>query len=132
MKSYTFSKGDRLKSKKALTSLFEHGKKVKNQLFTLVYIENIERKNPIVKLAVSVPKRNVKKAVDRNRLKRLIKEVYRLRQPPFIDGIKDLDAAYDIMLIYHGNVNGTYKDIENKIMLLLNRFSEKLHAENPS
>jgi len=130
MALFAFSRKYSLKSTKSLSDLFEKGQRIKNQLFTLVYIENKERSEPLIKIAFSVPKRKVKKAVDRNRVKRKMKEVYRLHQPIFLENLAGMNSAFDVMLIYHGNKEDSYPDIEHKIILLLNRFSERLCPEN--
>ena len=129
MMSFTFPRKFSLKSTKSLSALFEKGNKIKNQLFTLVYIVNQEREQPRIKTAFSVPKRRVKKAVDRNRIKRKMKEVYRIHQPQLLENMADLDSSYDVMLIYHGNKEDSFQEIENKIILLLKRFNERLSPE---
>ena len=73
----TLGKTERLKSRKLIKKLFEEGISIKNYPFRLVYIAT---ETPPIKSSFSVPKRNFKKAVDRNRIKRLIKEAYRLEK----------------------------------------------------
>ena len=73
----TLGKKERLKSQKLIGRLFEEGISIKIFPFRLIYIVT---EKPLLQSSFSVPKRNFKKAVDRNRIKRLIKEAYRLER----------------------------------------------------
>jgi ribonuclease P protein component len=76
----TLGKKERLKSRKLIGRLFEEGTSIKNFPFRLVYLSTEITSVFSVKASFSVPKRNFKKAVDRNRIKRLIREAYRLEK----------------------------------------------------
>ncbi|WP_291723852.1 ribonuclease P protein component [Bernardetia sp.] len=82
----TFSKKERLSSIKDIEMLFKKG----NSLFVfplkLIFIKKTldeDKKLQPARLLISVPKRNFKKAVDRNRIKRQIREGYRLQKANF-------------------------------------------------
>ena len=68
---------ERLKSRKLIGELYTRGQAVKAYPLRMVYLQIEHHSDFPVKAAVSVPKRNFKKAVDRNRLKRLLRETYR-------------------------------------------------------
>ncbi len=86
---HTLSKQERLSSVKDIETLFKTGKA--NSLFvfplkvvfTLKKIENNQKPVLPARLLISVSKRNFKKAVDRNRIKRQIREGYRLQKSEF-------------------------------------------------
>ena len=68
------------------------------------------------RIIASIPKRNFKKAVDRNRLKRRIKEVWRLNKTE----IEIIDSTFfDLFIIYSAKEEMTYSQIEAKFILLL-------------
>ena len=71
---------EKLKSKKLLDALFSSGKKINGFPIKLVYKPLDFEDDCLIKVGVSVPKRNFKKAVDRNRIKRLMREAYRLNK----------------------------------------------------
>lgn len=71
-----------------------------------------------VKVAFSVPKRNFKKAVTRNLLKRRMREAYR-KNKIFETG---LEGTCSLMFIYSGNKINPYAEIESKIVLTLQHF----------
>ena len=80
MKTYTYPRSEKLKHKIAIGNLFENGKwKMANQL--RVIFLRLDNKQVIEgKFGVSVSKRFFKRAVDRNRIKRLMRECYRLNK----------------------------------------------------
>ena len=120
-KKNTLGKKERLKSKKLIGKLFEEGKSIKKYPFRLVYL--IQDKNSLLKTqaSFSVPKRNFKKAVDRNRIKRLIKEAYRLEQRKIL---QDYNLPLVIMITYLGKKEPIFSDVKENIKELLTLFKE--------
>ena len=74
-------------------------------------------------VGVSVAKRNFKKAPDRNRLKRLMRETYRLQKAIVYD---NLNEPYVFMISYIGKEEKPYQELYSKMNLLLNKFVEKV------
>ena len=120
-KKNTLGKKERLKSKKLIGKLFEEGKSIKKYPFRLVYL--IQDKNSLLKTqaSFSVPKRNFKKAVDRNRIKRLIKEAYRLEQRKIL---QDYNLSLFIMITYLGKKEPIFSEVKENIKELLTLFKE--------
>ncbi|MGB1169104.1 MAG: ribonuclease P protein component [Flavobacteriaceae bacterium] len=114
----TLGKTERLKSKKLIKKLFEEGVSIKNFPFRLVYITT---EKPPIKSSFSVPKRNFKKAVDRNRIKRLIKEAYRLEKKNLF---KTLSFNCVFMITFLGKKEPTFSEAQKKIGELLKLFIE--------
>ena len=114
----TLGKKERLKSRKLIGRLFEEGTSIKNFPYRLVYI--VTEKSSI-QSSFSVPKRNFKKAVDRNRIKRLIKEAYRLEKE---NVFKELNFHYALMITYLGKKEPIFFDAQKKIRELLKLFVE--------
>jgi ribonuclease P protein component len=117
----TYSKIEKLKSKVLIDKLFDEGKSVVAFPLRLVYIAT-EFDEPVkVKCGVSVSKRNFKKAVDRNRVKRLIREVYRLNKNSYFNNIT---TQYALMILYIGNDKPTFKQTDQAMKKLLKKFDE--------
>lgn len=117
-----FQKTERLKSKKLIDSLFMEGKSLKSFPLKLVYVpfENSEKAE--LKVGVSVPKKLIKTAVKRNRIKRLMREVYRKNK--YLVG-NQLTSSHAFMFIYISREEMTYDKLEGSMIKLLKRFSEK-------
>ncbi len=76
--SFSFPKSEKLKSKKTIELLFEEGKTVSKFPIKLFYILTI--KSEIPQAGFAVPKKKINQAVDRNRIKRQLREAYRLQK----------------------------------------------------
>lgn len=113
-----FPKNEKLKSKKHFDQLFSEGKSVNAFPVKLVFvpIENASTH----KTGVSVPKRKFKKAVDRNKLKRLMREAFRKNK--YL--INNTEQKYALLFIYLGKEIATYSEIFSAVEKLLHKFVE--------
>ena len=98
----TFGKDEKLKSKKIIDQLFEEGKSVSNNGFTLVYLVKPLLTFYPAQAGFSVPKKHFKRAVDRNRIKRLMREAYRHNKTPFYEKLAERKQQMAIMFVYKG------------------------------
>ncbi len=80
MKNFQFTKEERLCSKKLLAELFDNGSSFLFYPFRITWQINQEPQKYPVQIVISVPKKRFKKSVDRNLIKRRIKEAYRLQK----------------------------------------------------
>lgn len=119
---FTFNKQEKLKSRKLIKLLFEDGKKIKKYPLLLLFLKVEDDFEHPIKAGFSVPKRNFKRAVDRNKIKRLLRENYRLKKPELY---KQLNENYILMFIYQGNEILDYHTISEKMSDLLAMFLEK-------
>lgn len=96
----TFSKKEKLKSRKLIHELFTEGIVTKSYPIRIRYmIYNGDTHYPI-KVGVSVSKRNFKRAVDRNRVKRMLREGYRLYNIRLKNAIHESNYHLCMMIIY--------------------------------
>ncbi len=116
---YTLGQEERLKSKKLIGKLYEEGKSIKVFPLRMVYVPAKQEMKFPVQVGVSVPKRNFKKAVDRNRIKRLLREVYRKEKQVVYDRVSE---PYVFMISYIAKDEWKYADLEHKMKKLLTLF----------
>lgn len=112
-----FTKAERLSSKKEITALFNEGKSFAISHIRVVYRflpKQEERPNAIL---VSVPKKYFKHAVDRNLLKRRIREAYRLNK----ELLQSMPARVEFMLLYQKRRIATFAEIEEIVKKALER-----------
>ena len=117
----SFSGKEKLKSKKLIEQMFAEGHSVTAFPLRLVYLETSYDDNTAVKTGVSVSKRNFKTAVARNRIKRLLREAYRLNKRVYFNNIT---TQYAFMILYIGNDKPTLKTLETRMKLLFDKFNE--------
>uniref|UniRef100_UPI004049A808 ribonuclease P protein component n=1 Tax=Gelidibacter sp. TaxID=2018083 RepID=UPI004049A808 len=121
--NYTFNKKEKLKSQKLIEQLFAQGQSVVAHPLRMVYIKAEFDEAIKIKAGVSVSKRHFKKAVDRNRIKRLMREAYRLQKAAYFDNIS---GQYALMILYIGKEEIDFKTIYSKMDVLLKKFQEKI------
>ena len=78
--TYSYNSKEKLKSRKLIDELFAKGKSFSVFPVKVFYMPLTEMTNHPIKAGVGVSARNFKKAVDRNRIKRLLRECYRLNK----------------------------------------------------
>lgn len=120
---YTYSKKEKLKSKILIDQLFTEGQSVSVFPLRLVYLGITFNDDVIAKTGVSVSKRNFKTAVDRNRIKRLLREAYRLNKATFFN---NLTTQHAFMILYIGKEKPTFTQIETSMKRLFEKFLNKV------
>lgn len=121
---YRFGKQEHLKSRKTIGKLFQEGKQLKKYPIKLVYLPINFEESIVFKVAFSVPKRNFKRAVDRNHLKRLLREIYRLQKELIATKEKQ---QYALMFIYLSKEKLTFEELKQKMEQLLIKLKEEIH-----
>lgn len=124
----TLSKNERLKSAKQIAEVFDAGRKVKAGPLLLFYTY-WPRQDVATRFGVSVSKRKFKSAVVRNKIKRHIREAYRLQRLSHLSDLPD-SKTYGLFVVYIGNQVPTHATIYKSMGNLLNKL--KQHEVTPS
>ena len=125
MGKYRFRKWERISRKKTVNKLFEGGaKSFCIHPIRMVYAEMEEKVSP-VSVLIAVPKRKIKRAVDRNRIKRQIREAYRTQKNDLIELVKERDKRLIIGFIYVDSELYSSQQIDECINSLLLYLIEK-------
>ncbi|MFC0877019.1 ribonuclease P protein component [Saccharicrinis sp. FJH2] len=119
----TFKKEERLSGKLAVSKLFTSGKSFFLHPFLIYYFPH----DPSVNLTenrilITVSKKNYKRAVHRNLLKRRIREAYRILKPEMTAHLND--KHYDVGLVYISKEIHTFDFIRSKMKKLLEKMAE--------
>lgn len=81
----------------------------------VVYVEKKPESGASAAILLSVPKKKFKRAVKRNRIKRLIRESYRLNKIPFIESLVEKDKGLLIAFLFVGDGLPIYDEIEKSV-----------------
>jgi ribonuclease P protein component len=119
--NFKLPKNERLHSQKLIKELFDKGSSFFLYPFKVMVLDVSSEEKGTHQVLFSVSKKKIKKAVDRNLVKRRIKEAYRLNKSEILSH-KHQNKL--IGLIYVSSEIGTFKFIEQKIRQILSRIAE--------
>lgn len=127
MSDQSFGRNEKLKSSKMIQKLFAEGKANFVHPIKWVYLPvEFEANRPPVQFTVSVSKKTFKRAVDRNLIKRRIREAYRLQKSTFLSLLKENQKSFAVMAIYVGKSTEDFKVIHNAILRHLKKMKKML------
>lgn len=134
MTTFTFKKAERLKSRKVIGRMFREGKSFGAYPLRLVFLKMEQFKgSSSVRFTATVPKKKFKSAVARNRIKRKLREAWRLNKHWLYQKLEQENAQYAFMVIYTGREEVSNQEIEEAIRSLNRRFVKKIirRSTNP-
>jgi ribonuclease P protein component len=123
---FTFRKNERLKKNREIESLFLQNRSINMYPFKLVWMINQTDESFHLKAGFSVSKRNFKRAIDRNYIKRRMRECFRLNKNELYQKFSSKNIGLTFMLIYSGKEAIESSEYEPKIKQLLTRLIEKI------
>jgi ribonuclease P protein component len=129
MEGFTFQKGERLCSQKIIGELFTSGESFLAYPLKVVFLNTELPESFPVQAAFTVSKRNFKRAVDRNLLKRRMREAYRLKKTDLYKEIAEKNLQIAIMFVYIGKDIAEYTAIEKSIISAFKKLLGKVKKE---
>lgn len=129
-KQFTLDKSERLKSRKQIEKLFEKGKGFNMPPYRIYYLAESE---PVIKVdkdvlqfGTGVSNKNFKRAVDRNRIKRLTREAWRLQKNELKEKLKLSNKHLNIFFIYTGKELPDFVTVKEKVAVVLKKLDERI------
>ena len=108
----TFGKEEHLKSRKLIEQLFEEGDSFFHYPYKIMYLKSPYPKGKYpTKTGIAVSKRQFKSAVDRNQVKRIFRETFRLQKRSLYEVLEVQDHEYAVMWIFVGKKMPEYNDL---------------------
>ena len=129
-KQFTLGKNERLKSRKQIEKLFAEGKSFAVNPFRIYFIVNgqlsMVKGGSYVQFGVGVSNRNFKRAVDRNRIKRLTREAWRLQKNALSEKIRTTQKQLNVFFIYTGKELPDFTTVKDKVAVALKKLAVKI------
>lgn len=129
-KQFTLGKEERLKSRKQIEQLFDKGKSFVVAPFRIYFIVNsespIQKGESRLKFGTGVSAKIFKKAVDRNRIKRLTREAWRLQKNEIRDKVKEAHRQLNVFFIYTGKELPDFTTVKEKVAIALKKLADKI------
>jgi ribonuclease P protein component len=124
---YTWTKAEKLKSRKRIEWVFKEGKSLSVFPFKVFYLLAPSLSPPApLQAGFGAGSRHFKKAVDRNRIKRLSREAYRLQKQPLIDALAEKERSMALFFIYTGKELPDQGTVTVKIGVLLQKLIKEV------
>ena len=128
MKTNTFPLKEHLKSKRVIEKLYAEGASVTSYPLRAVFLEQ-EEQEPTAAILISVAKRRFRHAVDRNLVKRRIREAYRTSKHPFVEALQVKGKKMAVAILYIDTRHNSTEFIKRKMEKLLAGIITKCEAQ---
>ena len=128
MSDLRLRKDERLKSRKAIQQLFVKGQNAYKFPVNIRWATSPSGQTFPARAGFSVPRKKFKRAVDRNLLKRRLREAYRLNKSSLYDALQREDKQISLMLIYTHSEILPFDTIQEGVVKALESITRALHA----
>ena len=126
MKRNTFPLKEHLKSKSVIEQLYANGSSVTAYPLRAVFLEqDCEKQQPAAVILISVAKKRFRHAVDRNLVKRRIREAYRTSKHTFVETLENNGKKLAVAILYIDTKHNSTAFIKHKMVKLIDGIMSK-------
>lgn len=129
MKPFSYNKKEKLKSRTQLEAIFSSGKTFSVFPLKVFFLETAATQTESVKAGVGVSARHFKKAVHRNRIKRLLREAYRLEKQNLHQQLSDQQKQIAVFFLYVDKEMPAFEIIRDRMKDCLAKLQKKLSRQ---
>ncbi len=129
--SFAFGRHERLKSDVLITQLYTTGKSVSKYPLRFTYVLHPQNyyTDSSVKVTINASKKGLRLAVKRNRMKRILRELYRHHKHPLLQMSQNQGFCISLGIVYVGSHLSDFDTLERLYIKLMRRVLEALSAE---
>ena len=128
--AFTFNKEERLCSRQLIDRLYTEGHRLMAFPYSVQWLclgtDTNHGKSNLCQVMIVAPKRKFKHAVDRNRVRRLTRECYRLRKPTFYQFLQEHNLQLVFSMVYIHNEIMSYDQLGHKMDKLLSSLEKEI------
>jgi ribonuclease P protein component len=133
MPTYSFTREERLRGRKVFTDMFSKGRSLHIPPYRITWqAAAAVQGRECLQAAFVVPKRNFKKASQRNRIRRRMKEAYRMHKSALRNQLTETGGNLLFVCLYTGREECLYPEIESKIIVTLQRLAKETREQFPT
>ncbi len=126
---FRLTKKEPITGERRIEALFARGRSFMAYPFRVVYLETSHPQSPQLSVLISIPKKRVKAAVDRNRMKRLFREAYRLNKHLLTAVATPLTGQMEVAFIYVKDELCDFSSVEKGVRKALKELTQQIGQE---
>jgi ribonuclease P protein component len=126
---FTLGKKERLKRRKIIDQLFSDGKSIHVPPLRLTYKMYSNTLDSYLQAGFSASSRQFKKAVDRNRIKRVLREAWRLQKNPLQEKLTADKKQLAVFVIYTGKELPAFVTVKEQMAVILNKLLKRVNED---